>query len=410
MNHSSIYTPANSSDMKDVLTNLRSKIPGLSPFGLLDESIANFLSEHDRFHQSNYIPQMVEQVGNVFITRPKLNLSSPNLTHERIMSALNTLNPMSNAFMIRCLLDTEFAQANILKIADSPLLNGHSPFLIPLCNGLVGISGWPEMNIETESTEGGFYSEDQTFATGFDRLYKTYNFNLTFKDIPSSPIFNIFFYWLYYIASVTLGDMVSYAYHIDGLRLDYTVSIYQFILDPTKRYILKWAKATGCFPISLPIGDIFNFSEGSFLTESSGKFTIPFVVNNVKYNDYLRIVDFNILAERYSPDIQNARVIKFNSPYNYVGVPFIVATSKGYMLTYRDVTKSLPESELEPTDIFTSSSYKVPSNIVPEKEITGSELPVEDINYTGYGFNFGPCFTGASAPSSSGDNTGGMMV
>ena len=101
MAHSSIFAPSNSTDMKDVLTNLRAKMPGLSPFGLLDESIANFLSEHDRFHQSNYIPQMVEQVGNVFITRPKLNLSSANLVLDRLMSGLNTLNPMSVRLLYR---------------------------------------------------------------------------------------------------------------------------------------------------------------------------------------------------------------------------------------------------------------------------------------------------------------------
>ena len=392
MAHESYYTPTSSQEMQDILKNIGSKMPGLSTFGILDESISNFLRELDRFHNSNYLPQMSEQVGNVFITRPKLNLSTANLILDRTMAPLNTMNPMSNAFMIRALLDTYFTRENWDTVDQSPLINPRNPFLTPLCNGLVGISGWPEINIETEATDGGFFSEDQTYAIGFDRLFKTYNFNLTFKDITSSPIFNIIFYWLYYIAAVTLGDMTAYNFHIDGQRLDYTVSIYQFIMDPTRRYILKWGKATGCFPISLPIGDVFNFSEGSMMTQGSGKFTIPFVVNNVKYNDYLRIVDFNMLVERYSPGIKDAAIIKSNSPYNYVGIPYIVSTPKGYMLTYRDVDNVLPSEELENVSRYSpDSSYKVPTmdTTVYEDE-NGSDIPNKDINKTGYAFNFGP--------------------
>lgn len=214
----------------------------------------------------------------------------------------------------------------------------HNPWFAPLCNGIVGVSGWPDFTVETESTEGGFYSENQTYVTGSDNLNRTYNFNLTFKDVPSSPIFNSIFYYLRYMAAVTLGDVDSYAFNSDQRVLDYTVSIYQFIMDPTKRYILKFAKATGCFPVSFPMGDIFSFSEGSMLSQGSGKFSIPFVVNNVRYNDYLRIIDFNILAERYAPGISQAPIIKFNSEYNYIGLPFIVSSPKGFVLALIGIT------------------------------------------------------------------------
>lgn len=400
LSHPSYFTVDDANNMSSVANAVREKFPGLTTFGMLDEAMSNFLSAHDRFHVSNYLPHMNEQTGNVFITRPKLNLSAPNLTYDRLLAPLNTTNPMSSAYMIRCLLDTHFSMQNILNVQSSPLLNSLSPWLIPACNALVGISGWPDIQMETEPTEGGYYSENQTYATGHDRLYKTYNFNLTFKDVPGSPIFHIFFYWLMYMAAVTLGDCVAYNFHIDKIRLDYTVSIYQFIMDPTRRYILKWGKATGCFPISLPIGEIFNFSEGSLFSEGSSKLTIPFVVNNVKYQDYLRLTEFNILAERYCPQIKEARVIKFNSPYNYVGLPYIVSTPKGFMLTYRDVNNSLPEEELESRGMFSStSSYKVPNLNIGMNEERSSNVASADFDNTGFNFKFNEPAQAATDPA-----------
>ena len=387
--HPSYFSVNQATNMKTISDAVRDKMPGLTTFGMLDEAMANFLSQHDRFHVSNYLPHMNEQTGNVFITRPKLNLSTPNLTYDRLLAPLNTDNPMSSAYMVRCLLDTHYMFENIIKAQESPLLNTNSPWLIPACNALVGISGWPDLNIESEPTEGGYYSENQTYAIGHDRLYKTYNFNLTFKDVPGSPIFHIFFYWLMYMAAVTLGDVVAYNFHIDKIRLDYTVSIYQFIMDPTRRYILKWGKATGCFPVSLPVGEIFNFSEGSLFSEGSSKLTIPFVVNNVKYQDYLRLIEFNILAERYCRGIEKKRVIKFNSPYNYVGLPYIVSTPKGFVLTYRDVNNQLPEEELEPANLFsTSSSYKVPALNIYNDNNQGTQVLSQEFDNTGFNFKF----------------------
>lgn len=363
-------------ELKLASSDISEKMSEFSSYGRLDQSIVNFMRNMDRFHNSNYLPAMLEQTGNVFISRPELNLSTPNLALNRIMAPLNTLNPMSNAFMIRCLLDTQFTKKNRDIVGNSPLLDLHNPWFTPLCNGIVGISGWPDFTVETEGTEGGYFSENQTYVVGSDNLNRTYNFNITFKDIPSSPVFSAIFYWLHYMASVTLGDMKAYSFNIDQRVLDYTVSFYQFVMDPTRRYILKTAKATGCFPVSFPMGDIFSFSEGSMLSQGSGKFSIPFIVNNVKYNDYLRIIDFNIYAQRWCKDIASAPIIKFGSPYNYVGLPFIVSSPKGFIMTYRDVNKVLGNDCYESES--TTSELMVPSmsaylaakeKVVPAKNI-----------------------------------------
>ena len=93
----------------------------------------------------------------------------------------------------------------------STLFDVKNPFFVPMCNALSGISGYPDLTLQTQTTDAGFHSEDQTFAIGSDGLRKTYDLTLSFKDIQYGPIMASFYYWLKYIENVTRGTMSAYA-------------------------------------------------------------------------------------------------------------------------------------------------------------------------------------------------------
>lgn len=283
-----------------------------------------FMAGIDRYQRN--IPQTnTEHVGLTFITRPRLCLSAPNLLADRRFAALNTTEAsMSHA--IRCYLDTKFSKAISEGAANTPLVNSNSPWFTPLMNGLVGISGWPDPVLQTETTSTGFFSEDQTFAIGYDELNKTYDLSLTFKDPQNGPLAAIFYYWILYMHNLCRGIQVAYMDDVTYQRLNYTVSIYRFRLDPTRRYITGYAKATGCFPKSVPLGAMFNFGEGDLFAPEVGKFTIPFVANKIEYNDYAIFLDFNRLATRYWSDIDTpGKFIELgdSATGNFSGVPFV---------------------------------------------------------------------------------------
>jgi hypothetical protein len=143
-----------------------------------------------------------------------------------------------------------------------------------------------------------------------------------------------FFYWLHAMALQMEGVTVAYPEDRAANRLNYTVSIYRFILDPSMRTITKWAKATGCYPVSLPIGDVFNFNPGDSHIQTAQQFTIPFKVNNVTYMDPRHLVMFNALVKRYmnfsekdfgSRTSKRVRA-KAEAPNNFSGIPWIDTT------------------------------------------------------------------------------------
>jgi hypothetical protein len=292
----------------------------------------------DRFGH-NVLPANAEFKGLTFITRPKLNLSTTSLRQDRVLMSLATMNVDSLAYTIRCLLDTKFADRNktLLNFGKAAFLDNRNPFITPLTNCLVNMSGWPDPVLDTETTEGGFHSENLTYAKGSDRLAGSYDLSLTFRDIQGSVVLAILYTWMKFIELVTKGNVVPYAEDIDLRRLCYTSSIYRFVLDPSKRYITKWAKATGCFPKSVPLGAIFNINEGEIYLSSSANYSIPFTVNKVEYMDPIIFRDFNKLMERRYSDITNKSMIttSIEPNFNFRGLPYINTTDGLNELEFR---------------------------------------------------------------------------
>lgn len=241
----------------DVIRNMLNLAYMSSGSGNYYNTLQPFLYSLDKYN-SIRIAENVEYNGPMFMTRPRLCLQTSNLRNHRVMSALDTASPNSMAFMIRALLDTNLhkhrieRQTYIEAYTKSLIFNYRCPFMTPLCNAAASITGLPDLVIETATTAGGFMAEAQQFAIGGDNLHRaSYELNITFKDTQHSPIFAILYYWLEYIRCVTRGYMLAYADDIDQQRINYTVSIYLFNLDPSRKYITKWCKCTGCFSKSL---------------------------------------------------------------------------------------------------------------------------------------------------------------
>ncbi len=318
------------------------------------------LSKIDRFGVRTVTPNN-EHAGLTFITRPKLNLTTGNLRQNRLMSMLDSEDPLSIQFMIRMLLDTKIAQTpKFLPLVDrSPLLDAYSPFMTPLMNCIESVSGFPSANIETYTTEGGFFSEDLTYAAGSDRNRKSFDLQISFSDMQGGICAAIIQMWMEYISAVSVGEMIAYAEDINAQRINYTVSLYRFLLDPSKRYITRWCKCTGGFPISRPSGAVFDITNTELFVEAAKKFSVTFKFNHMGIeNDPIILKEFNLLMQRSCPGIVGTERYSMkekleNVPFtNYMGLPYVYETEYGPELAWMaDPTENVDQltGELDKT-------------------------------------------------------------
>jgi hypothetical protein len=305
--------------------------------------LATYFRGFDRFTRS-MLPSNNMHKGYTFITRPLLNLTNMQCMMDPHFVALMNEDPLTVPFAIRCLLDHRWADSHREMTRNCPLYQPASPFIPYVGNSVIGMTGWPDNVLYTETTEGGYFGEDLTLAIGTDRLSKTFDISVTFRDIQGSPVLALFDYWTKWIGNAADGIQTAYADAIESNRLDYTCSIYRFTLDPTQRYIMWWSKGTGCFPKSPPVGALFNMNQGEVFVEAAGTVTVPFTVNHVSYNDPRVLKQFNILMDRYAKgawanqgygidvggsQVWDEKTYSMKPINNFLGLPYIVTRSRG---------------------------------------------------------------------------------
>lgn len=314
--------------------------------GGTESQIAQVFASHDRFSRS-LAPKNAVFSGFTFFTRPRLCLRDWNICHDRKLSVLMTQDTRSIDFAIRCLLDTRFAAENE-NAGKCKLFDKGNPFNVPLCNAVRSVTGFNDPMLVTETTEGGFFSEDQTYVIGGDRMARTYDINCMFRDYPGSPILALIDFWTQYMAGLTDGSIQQYADAIDLNRMDYTVSIYRFLMDRTQRNIVRWAKCTGCYPVSPPSGVCFNLNESEFMVEAASSINVPFKANRIEYDDPVILKEFNMLVRRYCGEDTgltaglNSADSKFVAGFshnvasnNFAGIPYIrMSPTGGYELIW----------------------------------------------------------------------------
>lgn len=341
-----------------------------------------FFSRIDRFGNTLLTPN-VEHSGITFFTRPKLPLTIGNLMQCPTLASFNTLNPMSKAFAIRCWLDTHFTgnnpgterneSAEVIAgyqdaIQKCPYFDQQSAFLIPLSNACVAQTGWPDPFIQTFTTTGGYFCEDQTFPIGSDRLRKTYDINFTFREGPGAPILALLYTWYEAMACLAEGTMIAYAEDIDAQRMCYTCSIYRFLLDPSKTHITHYAKATGCFPKAPPLGALFNQSKGEINVQASSEISIPFVCNKVEYDDPRILLDFNFVATKYCPSISTYPILRPEPYNNFKGYPFAISTARGLELAFREpLTRAYSDDKNGKMPATTRERFELQEYFYPEE-------------------------------------------
>lgn len=336
------------SNLKNLKTDIRGKlktwtdsIHASSGRGSRVNPLNSFLYNLDRNQLNTMLPNH-ECADITLMTRPCLPMQDSSLRQDDFLSLFDTYDCNSIAFIIRCYMDTFFSKYAATQkatdaIAACPSFNRYSPWLIPVCNGITSISGFPDPYLETETTEGGFHQEDQTYAKGGLGLFRSVDLNLTFKDPQGGPLMLLFQLWVTCIQMLRSGQIMAYKEFVDAQMLPYTVSIYRFNLDPSKTFITNFCKVTGCFPKSVPIGAIMNTSENERFISSSGRYSIPFVGNVVEYNRPSIIYDFNKLAHRYCPGIGGCENIPNLTRHNMSGLPYIVDSPNGLMYVHKKI-------------------------------------------------------------------------
>jgi hypothetical protein len=255
----------------------------------------------------------------IFFTRPNLNFRSHyNLERSRIFSYYKS-NPLGCTIM-RMLMFPSIAnkmyyglygdENNIIPVKGScddltiggeviqegveclPLVKTN--FIPLLSNTCVATSGGKDITLETFETDGNFSGDKLKYAGGVDESLTVGELTCEFEDLYYSPLLVIFYIWIMYMHYVGKAICDPEWIYIVNRIIDYTCSIYIFMLGTDNQTIIRWVRYSGCFPINIPFGTIQHNKEPNI--EELRKMSITFGYNFMCPMDPTSLTEFNIIS------------------------------------------------------------------------------------------------------------------
>lgn len=167
-------------------------------------------------------------------------------------------------------------------------------FIPLLSNTCISTSNGKDIILETFETDGNFSGDKLKYANGIDESLTVGELQCEFDDIYHSPLLIIFYLWIMYMHYVGKAICNPYTEYIIHRIIDYTCSIYIFMLGTDNQTIIRWVRFGGCFPINIPFGVIQHNKEPNI--EELRKISIPFAYNFMCPMEPLTLTEFNIVS------------------------------------------------------------------------------------------------------------------
>lgn len=300
--------------------------------GSIEKAIGNNLYGLNHQSTKGVVPENRDSYGYVFFTRPQLNLSTTNIRNIRKMYSLLTKDEMSIQRYVRCMLDPRLKFDNI----STPLVDSQSPFIPVFTNNIKNLSGWPDEVVPTFTSKEGVRREQWAIVDGFMDIYDSFDIDCTFRNTKDEPIILMLETWLRYMSNVFEGMMSPYMDFITENEIDYNTRIYRVILDESKRYVKKIAATGASFPVNVPTGKVFDYSDSSKYADQNKDINVRFKCIGAMYNDDILVPEFNAVSAIFNGDIANMLNKK---AHNMVKIPYELLSmfnNRGYPVINTD--------------------------------------------------------------------------
>lgn len=198
-------------------------------------------------------PMADDIIGLMFIPRPKLNLSDENVSKSPRFAKLFKADSNSLGGYIRGLLDHRVGQTY-----NHPALDNKNAWMPLLTNLLQKSDGFPDLELETSSTQPGIRQEVYQWMEGVMETNGLITINQTYKNVRGGILPYLFGVWEHYIPEVRLGDHGMEPYWEAQYQnyWDFDTRIYHLFMNPNMVNIESIYMTINSVPSTHPQGSL----------------------------------------------------------------------------------------------------------------------------------------------------------
>jgi hypothetical protein len=169
-----------------------------------------------------------------------------------------------------------------------------SNFIPMLTNTCTESGQGKDIILASYETKGNFSGDKLIYANGVDETLSVGENNFNFEDLYYSPVMNLMYLWIMYIHYVGKALCNPDWNYVVNRIIDYTCSIYIFMLGTDNSTIIRWTRYTGCYPASIPFGSIQHSQNAN--SDELRNIQIPFNYNFAIPMDPAVLTEFNMIS------------------------------------------------------------------------------------------------------------------
>lgn len=340
------------------------------PTGSMSRAINNSLYGINARHKNAPLPMSKDNQGYTFFTRPQLRLVDENVSNSTQFHSMLTASDYSYQRYVRMMLDPRLGTDGF----KSPLVDNTNAFIPILSNSIVSMSGMPNMRAPQYTSDSGNYGQQQTFTDGVPNFYEVFDMTVNFKNFKGNFLIYLFTMWILYQSNVFEGKFNPYMDFILNREIDYQTRIYRIITDETNRYVTNIMCTGAAFPVSVPVGDLFDFNSESPLNTNMKDIPITFRCIGFLFNEDIIKLEFNQVQAIFNPDI--AAILKHDFTSDDDDLIYRRNPLKSYQIKGSNLIK-IPQGIIlsgETADTGSNSYFRLNHKMYPYINLATNEL------------------------------------
>lgn len=239
--------------------------------------------KHDKYHTINRFGY--GETGGISSTTEYLFFTKPDLNMLE-SGGMNIVSELQADPFINDLFRRDSRVLHQLQKSANP---SSGSFMVLLNNSVRSKLDIPTISSKQIETSANLFGTKMSYSKHSFESDEDHEFSLDFEDDKTTPVYNLFKLWDYYMSLKAIGVAVPQDHYRDSKIIHDQISIFKIVVDETMMNILYIAKVIGCYPIGVP-RDFFSDISDKLL------YSVSFKANFVDDNTPLIINDFNNLS------------------------------------------------------------------------------------------------------------------
>lgn len=217
----------------------------------------------------------------IFMTTPDMNIFEGG----NVISTLKTAEPVFT--------EGEVFDLELLKNLEYSSGGSDSPWIKFLTNRFKGLS-LKDLTAKQSEDYETYYGWKQILpGPNTDSFSADASLSVNFSESKDLEIIKFHYYWMKYIECIRFGLHTPKKSNVRRRTIDYTSSLYYFILDMDMSKILYFTKYTGIYPVNVPLSSL---SPGDISSKAPLDVSITYAYQHKEEMNPSIIFDFNSVA------------------------------------------------------------------------------------------------------------------